>query len=605
MPPPIPPRPPLHNNSSSNHNNGSQTSSSQIVPRNNTRRPRRQRYNTIAITDDIDDADGHHDSDRTAFVNDDIEPSVVVTANDDDDEIDIENSSSSRHHRRRRPPLYTAIPTTSATNNTTSPIVMEVTILDFTHKRWPIQLTTENVTSTSTTTNNNSSNDSTNSRTSYEPTVYDLKHVGFTVHNIPILQQRLIYQGKLLNDDSVPLSSLGIQKSGSIVHLFPKPRVIVVDNSNNNSVTAGNNNNNNSSSTHTASSNEGNNENSNNESNGGAHVPVIVMEQSEVDRRSEILVLGHADYIEAVSNVKLFSLMLMIISTIELLHLLSLYITPAQSSGSGSSYYNNNNNNHYGDASNSVPHVQEDDHFFNDDQYNTTTLKNSTTNTNVIDTITAGANSIDPIDRILDQWTPIKYVDLIISILGIYVSILGMRASNENCIRTARYYLIGTTITAIGWLTYNYIISYEIDVEVDAHPEKYYDTTSSSEGSDYSYGSPATTSDDAIGESYSNSGSSSHNNTNESPYNQAFSAMILPGMVWALCIFRAWQFQHVLYDAELEAAQRTNAMMSMDDDPPPDRPETANDRTLGDVELSTMVSGVRNENPSRPVGMMA
>ena len=104
---------------------------------------------------------------------------------------------------------------------------------------------------------------------------------------------------------------------------------------------------------------------------------------------------------------------------------------------------------------------------------------NGTSNTNnKIDTIKAGgSDAIDPIDRILDEWTPIKYVDLIISIVGIYVSILGMRASNENCLRTARYYLIGTTITAIGWLTYNYIISYEIDVEVDAHPEKYYDTT--------------------------------------------------------------------------------------------------------------------------------
>jgi hypothetical protein len=284
-----------------------------------------------------------------------------------------------------------------------------------------------------------------------------------------------------------------------------------------------------------------------------------------------------------------------------------------------------------------MPHVQEDDHFFNDDEYNSTTFNDATngsSTSNVIDTITAGANAMDPVDRILHHWTPIRYGDFLVAVLGIYVSILGMRASNENCIRTARYYLIGTTITAIGWLTYNYIINYEIDVQVDAHPEKYYDM------SDDNYRSHATTNDDAMGESYSTGSSYNSSYFDESPYHQAFTAMILPGMVWGLCIFRAWQFHHVLYDAEMEAAQRTDTMMMMstmeeededeEDTNDPSLPVEHRHRhrtatsTTGDVELSTISDGIisnprteqyhtrNNTNTtstlppsSLPVGMMA
>ncbi len=491
-------------------------------PGSEARRPRRQRYNTVAISDDSDHPD-----------------------DDEDDDAEVATA---------RPPLYTALPTSTpsstATSSTAPVVLMEVTILDFTHKRWPIVITTHHLTTPNA-----------------APTVYDLKHIGATIHHIAIQQQRLIYQGRLLNDDAVSLISLGIKKSRSIVHLFPKPRVVVVDDSTSSgtSGTSGGTGGNGESSSNNDSNN---NNNGDNHHSGGAHVPVIVMDQSEVDRRSEILVLGHADYVEAVSNVKLFSLMLLIISTIELLHLLSLYIIPPQT----------NQNHYYNSNANSVPHVHEDDTFFNDDDQfnnNSTAFYNSTSPPGSdIGTITTGANDIDPIELILDEWTPIKYVDLIISICGIYVSILGMRASNENCLRTARYYLIGTTLTAVGWLAYNYVVSYEIDVQVDAHPEKYYGT---SENSDSTYGNPST-SDDAIAESYGSS--SSAYNSDDSPYNQAFSAMILPGMVWGLCIFRAWQFHQVLHEAELEASQRTNGIMSGEEEDVAVAP--------GDVELSTL-----------------
>ena len=576
-----------------------------------TRRPRRQRYNTVALSDDIA-TDNNNNDDNHEY--DDVEVATSAATNDEDDDGTDRRTAGSRNTNRHRPsPLYTALPTSTAAVTVTTAaaaatvVVMEVTILDFTHKRWPIVITNHHIHNNNNNTNNNSSNNHA------EPTVYDLKHIGATIHHIPIQQQRLIYQGRLLNDDTVSLTSLGIHKSGSIVHLFPKPRVVVVDSNHNNNNTGESSNSNSSGNNNTSSTGSSNNYNSNsnnnndssssnnNNNNGGAHVPVIVMDQSEVDRRSEILVLGHADYVEAVSNVKLFSLMLLIISTIELLHLLSLYIVPPQTNHTH--YYSGN-----GDGSNGVPHVHEDDTFFNDDDdpfnNNSTVFPNSTSPSSGNNsshnsggsgtgTTTPGTNDIDPIEVILDEWTPIKYVDLIISVCGIYVSILGMRASNENCIRTARYYLIGTTLTAVGWLAYNYVISYEIDVQVDAHPEEYYGT---SENSDYTYGNPST-SDDAIAESYGSSSSgSSVYNSDDSPYNQAFSAMILPGMVWGLCIFRAWQFHQVLHEAELEAAQRTNSIMSGEE-------AVAAATTTGDVELSTLsrpTDGALTNRPNQP-----
>jgi hypothetical protein len=72
--------------------------------------------------------------------------------------------------------------------------------------------------------------------------------------------------------------------------------------------------------------------------------------------------------------------------------------------------------------------------------------------------------------------------------------------------------------------------------------------------------------------------------------------------VWCLCIFRAWQFQHLLHDAELEAAQRihdhhhpfnedfSNTDVRVDDD------STYNTTSSGDVELATLPSTARRDH---------
>jgi Ubiquitin family len=472
-----------------------------------------------------------------------------VSADDTEPIEGDEEEPPSRSHRTSRQPNYQVLPTSSTTelrtlNNTTdsddvdgaansettvannTPAIMEVTILDFTHKRWPVRITAEQM-------------------SQEQPTVFDLKRIGSQVHGIPMPQQRLIFQGQLLSDDAKPLSALGIKASGSIVHLFPKPRVVVVENS---------------STADTDSTSATTHGTTPGDEPSGARIPTIVMDQSELERRSEILVLGHADYVEAVSNVKLFSLMLLIISSIELLNLLSIYIGANRgdaeneaTAGQANPYYNG--------GGGSVPYVQHDDFFPDDDA-----VHNSSTNRldpNHFDTAnnSTATNGLDPVTIILQTWTPIKYADVIISLLGVYVALLGIQASNENCIRTARAYLIGTTITAMGWLTYNYIVSFEIDEAVATEPDRYssgypYDTTSSTEAS------------------------MDPDDVEETAYNQALTAMVLPAMVWCLCIFRAWQFQHLLHDAELEAAQRLH--QSSDD------VTYAAEGDRGDVELASL-----------------
>jgi hypothetical protein len=59
------------------------------------------------------------------------------------------------------------------------------------------------------------------------------------------------------------------------------------------------------------------------------------------------------------------------------------------------------------------------------------------------------------------------YVDVFGSVMGVYVAVLGLKASNENCTATAKLYLTGTILTAdLVWVVYNSIIFLEVDAAV-------------------------------------------------------------------------------------------------------------------------------------------
>jgi hypothetical protein len=235
------------------------------------------------------------------------------------------------------------------------------------------------------------------------------------------------------------------------------------------------------------------------------------LDANEAAQRSQILVLG-TDYIEAVNNVKLFSFMLLIISSIELLNLTAIAL------GNGQALQQRD----------PIQPWEDQDDFFDDDN-------NGFNRTDRNYTTAGGDADIDPALAIYETWQPLSYLDVVVSIAGVYVALLGLRASNENRLSIARSYCYGTCVVAVGWLVYNYLVSLEVDEAVAAEEEE----------------------DSAPHSPYDNN--PYNNNPDDSVYDQAFQVMVLPAMVWCLCIFRAWQFQSLLAEAEQEAAERIAA----------------------------------------------
>ncbi|KAL7579985.1 hypothetical protein ACA910_004977 [Epithemia clementina (nom. ined.)] len=338
--------------------------------------------------------------------------------------------------------------------------------------------------------------------------VSNLKLAGSKVHKVPPDRQRLIYRGKMLQDEDV-LSDVGITSDRTIVHLFPKPRVVIKDNSNSNNRDAAGGGDRATSST---SNRNGADNEDDDEDDQGARVPTIVLDADEAERRSQILVLGSSDYLEAQNNVKLFSFMLLIISSIELMNLLAVALGVPQEDGTEGSL-----------SPNADYTVTIDDDIFKPPD-DTNFSSNSSWYNNSSSNYGGGA-------EIVETWEAANWVDLVISAMGVYVGILGLQATTHNTLRLAKSYLIGTVATGVAWMIFNFVMTYEIDEETEQHRE----------------------------------GENESNNTNNDDFVvltdgdlrwQAVSVMVLPGMVWSLCCLRAWQFQHLLMEAEQEAEER-------------------------------------------------
>lgn len=314
-------------------------------------------------------------------------------------------------------------------------------------------------------------------------TVKRLKEKGHAVHKIPPDRQRLIYHGRMLSDEKTLLEEK--MKDQVIVHLFPKPRVLIKD-AEGKSVSRGN-------STAVDSADE---EGSDDEA-GGARVPTIVMNADEAQQRSQILVLGSADYLEATNNVKLFSFMLLIISSIELINLLAIALGVPQ------------------EDPNSYGYDSEEDDIFPSGSGDSG-MNNSTG--------TPG-NTAD-----VPEWNTANTFDFIISVMGVYVAIVGIKATTLNTLRLARVYLAGTFLTGIGWCLFNYVMTYELDQALEENREESNDGAAPMSNGDLAW--------------------------------QAMTVMVLPCMVWMLCCLRAWQFQYLLREAEQEAEERIRSELA-------------------------------------------
>lgn len=315
-------------------------------------------------------------------------------------------------------------------------------------------------------------------------TVKRLKEKGHLVHKVSPERQRLIYQGRMLADETALVDEK--IKDEVIVHLFPKPRVLIKDADGKNVVSRG-------SGTAGDSADEAGDSD---EEEGGARVPTIVMNADEAQQRSQILVLGSSDYLEASNNVKLFSFMLLIISSVELINLLTVALGVPQEDPTAYGYENSEDND--------IFPSENDDGMGNN---------------------TAAFGGADD----TPEWNMVNTFDFIISAMGVYVAIMGLRATTLNTLRLARVYLIGTVLTGIGWCLFNYVMTYELDVALEEKRE-------TQEGAP-----PMTKSDLAW---------------------QALTVMVLPGMVWMLCCLRAWQFQYLLREAEQEAEERIRSELA-------------------------------------------
>jgi hypothetical protein len=325
-------------------------------------------------------------------------------------------------------------------------------------------------------------------------TVGQFKEAGTKVHKVTPLRQRLIFRGKLLGEDDKTLESYGITEDGTILHLFPKPRVIIT-----NSSTGG----------ADAAASEEDPE--------GARVPTIIMDAAEAERRSDILVLGSMEFIEAQNNVKLFSFMLLIISSIELLNLFSIAMGVPQNSSDTSGLAVSNEDDIYS----LQPSASDDDY------HNAAALTNHT----------YYPENSDPAAELYAHWGLAQYVDTLVSALGVYVAILGLKASTENTLKLARLYMVGLFCAGAAWLLFNFFFTAAIERKIEERQEEMHEDNEDFEP-----------------------------DTDADIYQKSFQVMILPGMVWAMCWIRAWNFQHLLYEAESEAEERIQSQLDLEDE---------------------------------------
>ena len=283
--------------------------------------------------------------------------------------------------------------------------------------------------------------------------VSQLKDASAIVTKVPPESQRLIHMGKLLVDTKT-LEESGIRESGTIVHLFPKPNVVI-----------------NPSNHESSEANEEGNDNG--AQNDGAHIPQIVLDEEEAARRSQILILSSHEIFEAQHRVKIFSFLLMIITSMELLTLMTLYV------GVDDDYPGNGMETPPGNPTDMTPDNN-------------------------------GVN--------IRTWQNSDYADAVISGFGFYVSLLGIKATTENTLLLARRYLICIVIAGIvNNIYYYYLNIHQMKKTAEERNQNL---------------------DDA------------------SLYGGSFVGILLPLTIWTMCIVRAYQFQLLIREAELEAQER-------------------------------------------------
>lgn len=300
-----------------------------------------------------------------------------------------------------------------------------------------------------------------------DSTVMELKIRGQEVHSIPPEKQRLICMGQLLQDEKLIRDHNIV--NGSIIHLFPKPNVVITESSGSSSNTPG---------SPLSPTNPLNPPGGGR----GAHVPQIVMNTEEIDRQSSILILSTHEAYETMHRIRLLSFLLLMYASLQMLRDISIYFTP-------SSNYGHDVIIPPGDP---------------------------------IDTGVPGGAENEYNDQ-LPQWQDRDYLEMAISALAIYVSLLGMKSTSEQIrLYLARRFVILLGVLGVSWNAYLYS-SYVDQLKARESQEDY---------------------------------------ENGKVFQDALFAIALPFLLWAMFFLRAIQFYALVKEAEMDAAQRSRTLAS-------------------------------------------
>lgn len=228
-------------------------------------------------------------------------------------------------------------------------------------------------------------------------TIATLKLLGQAVHSVAPEQQRLICMGKLLEDKKT-LEDYGMNDS-AVVHLFPKPNVVLSDGPNR---------------SQTALISQGSPDSDSGApfSPNMAHIPQIVMGSDEVYGHNNIILSTHEAY-EAMHRIRLLSFLVLIYCSIQLLRDFSIWISPDDHSSS----------------SEIIPPGDP------------------------TDTSLPGANDYD---ENLPQWENRDYAEVAICSLGVYVANLGMKATQDIQLHLVRKYVYLLALFGMSWIIYLY-----------------------------------------------------------------------------------------------------------------------------------------------------
>jgi len=229
-------------------------------------------------------------------------------------------------------------------------------------------------------------------------TVQQLKDIGCTIHGVSPPQQRLIYMGKLLKDDPSLLTSYGIKNDLCFIHLFPKPTV-VIDRSGGGGAED-------TSLCAPASSND------ENDTETAAHIPQIVLDASEAERHSNVIILSSHEAFETLHRVRLCAFCLLVYSSMELLQDLTLWM--------GKNFAD----------------TMEDAESHHPDEPTDTT---------------ATGQAQSPM-----EWESSTYLDVLLSMFSFYVAMLGIKVTTEHELRTARLFWNLLVLLAIVWNAFYY-----------------------------------------------------------------------------------------------------------------------------------------------------